>query len=255
MVILGKQIYGSGNSVDVDILYVVDKLPETIKECKDFCDEYKKENENLNIGVITNGVLSECFKGTIDELNNSIYHTYNLHSQDDRLMVERTVERDVFLKIIRAIRSILSHFSRSQLRPTIKKALKGSWEDRLSALRDIANEDSFDFDSLNNNMTKYDILKLVAFQIGQTKALIAGKELYTKDDVANRYPTLKSYLERTDGSWFTIKKELSYFVDLLSHFRVCPKSVVESETNVGFMTDASHYIVYDLITEKKIYEN
>lgn len=33
MVILGKQIYGSGNSVDVDILYVVDKLTDTIKDC------------------------------------------------------------------------------------------------------------------------------------------------------------------------------------------------------------------------------
>lgn len=255
MVILGKQIYGSGNSVDVDILYVVDKLPETIKECKDFCNEYKNENENLNIGVITNGVLSECFKGTTDELNNSIYHTYNLHRQDDRLMIERTVERDVFLKIIRAVRSILSHFSRSQLRTTIKNALKSSWEDRMVALRDIANEDSFDFDSLNNNMTKYDILKLVAFQIGQTKALIDGNELYTKDEVSNKYPQLKSYMERTDDSWFTIKKELGDFVDLLSHFMVCPKNIVESKTNVGFIIDSSHYIVYNLLTEKKIYEN
>lgn len=255
MVILGKQIYGSGNSVDVDILYIVDKLPETIKECKDFCNEYKNENENLNIGVITNGVLSECFKGTIDELNNSIYHTYNLHRQDDSLMIERTVERDVFLKIIRAVRSILSHFSRSQLRTTIKNALKGSWEDRMVALIDIANEDSFDFDSLNNNMTKYDILKLVAFQIGQTKALISGKELYTKDEVSNRYPHLKGYLERTDCSWFSIKKELADFVDLLSHFKVCPKNIVESKTNVGFIIDSSHYIVYNLLTEKKIYEN
>ena len=37
MVEIEKYIYGSANSLDVDIVYIVDKLPETIEECKKFC--------------------------------------------------------------------------------------------------------------------------------------------------------------------------------------------------------------------------
>ena len=47
MEILGRYIYGSANSLDTDMVYLVDQLPESIAECKKFCDEHKKDNDKM----------------------------------------------------------------------------------------------------------------------------------------------------------------------------------------------------------------
>ena len=192
MRIIAKYIYGSKDSLDIDSLYVVDKLPDTIAECKDFCLIHKGENENPNLATIENGIINKCFKGTIDELNNAVHHTYKLHNQDYPLLIERTVSRDIYLKVIRAIRVILSHFSKSILRKEIKLALKGNIDDRMNALKSISelNNNEIDFDTLNPNMSGRDVKKLVAFQIGQTTALLKGEELFTKKEVSEYYPVL-----------------------------------------------------------------
>ena len=43
-------------------------------------------------------------------------------------------------------------------------------------------------------------MKTYAFQIGQTLALMNGKEYYTKKDIGIEYPELKPFLQRENDS-------------------------------------------------------
>lgn len=187
-----RYIHGSKNSVDTDVHYVFEEMP-SLQECKSFCSA--DPNENRNIIVINDGIVTECYKGTPDEVNNALLETYGLHEQEHKLLVTRKVERNVPLKMVRAVRIILSHLSRSQYRKEVKEALKGGWNDRLKCLVKILLKD-IDFDSLNKNMSAEDIKKVIAFQVGQTISLMNEEELYDKDDIAEKYPTLECYLHR-----------------------------------------------------------
>ena len=54
-----------------------------------------------------------------------------------------------------------------------------------------------DFNTLNNNMTAEDIAKTIAFQIGQMFALLTENiELYTKDEISEKYPELECFMNR-----------------------------------------------------------
>ena len=97
MEIIAKYIYGSADSIDEDSLYIVDQLPETIAECKEFCLSNKGDNENPNLATIENGIINTCFKGTVDELNNAVYKTYSLHEQNYPLIIEHTIRQAVAL--------------------------------------------------------------------------------------------------------------------------------------------------------------
>ena len=116
MNIIGNYIYGSEDSTDVDIAYIVDELP-SLQECKKFCSADK--NENRNLITINNGIITNCYKGTVDELNNAILDTYKLHEQNTELLINRKVGRDIPLKLIRAIRAMLSIQKRNKI--SIKK--------------------------------------------------------------------------------------------------------------------------------------
>ena len=193
MKIIGLYTHGSADSVDNDVVYVLEEIPE-FNKCKMFCASLYG---NPNLIHIKDGVVDWCYKGSADEVNNALYHTIPLHLENKDNPIKRTVERDVCLKVIRATRGIISHLSRSQYRETIKSALRGSLEERLEAIKMIAdNMENIDFDSLNHNMSGADILKLIAFQIGQTLSLIDGIELYTKVDIANYLPVLGGFLYR-----------------------------------------------------------
>lgn len=245
MVEMEKYIYGSANSLDVDIVYIVDKLPETIEECKKFCLSKKYDNENVNIATMKDGVINSVFKGTPDELNNAVFTTYNLHKQTSPLKIERMVERDVYLKSIRAVRSILSHFSRSCFREYVKSALRSDWNTRLYTLSILSDTDKeIDFNTLNNNMSDVDVMKLIAFQIGQTTALLDGVELFTKDDVGERYPELAPFLKRESTNWKILQKELSKFTSRM--YDITRDELISGKPIVSF-----NGVLYDLQTEKR----
>lgn len=191
-----RYIHGSEDSTDVDIHYVFDKLPD-LTECKRFCSEDK--NENRNIIVINDGIVTECYKGTTDEVNNGLFHTYQFHNQEYPLLINRTIPRIKPLKYVRAVRGILSHLSKSQYRKEIKNALKSDWITRLYTLSCI-DLSTIVFNSLQNNMSGSDILKLIAFQIGQCLGLYYNDgEFYTKSEIANEYYDLKKFLYRKDN--------------------------------------------------------
>lgn len=250
MNIVGSYIYGSEDSTDVDIAYIVDELP-SLQECKKFCSSDK--NENRNLITIDNGIITKCYKGTIDELNNAILDTYNLHKQTTELLINRKVNRDIPLKLIRSIRAMLSHLSRSQYRKEIKLALRSNWTTRLETLDNIRLE-TIDFDNLNNNMSKEDILKIFAFQIGQCRPLIlANKEYYTKSEIMNdsTYNSmLKIYLKRMP---YANVNDLDYLMHVLIYNirHYFPYDDIDDNT-VQFFKHDNFTKIYDLKHEHQI---
>lgn len=235
-----KYIHGSEDSTDVDVFYAFNELPSK-EECKKFCSA--DPTENRNIIVVKNGIVSACYKGTADECNNSLLRTYELHNQEFPLIIEHPVKRDITAKVVRAIRIILSNISRSHYRVQIKKALISPFVDRINVLKNI-DCSTIDFSTLRHSMTREDILKVMAFQIGQTLALIKGKELYTKSEVAKMYPSLKQFLYRDKNSNLNdLNKALNEFLDC----------VVMTITYDGYnVSDGA--TAYNIMTEEKIYE-
>lgn len=175
---------GSEDSRDIDNLYLFSSMP-SLQECKEFCD---KKKDNRNIAVVENGVVRECYKGTPDELNNSLFYTYSLHKQDFENPISRPVNRIVPLKVFRALRVVLSHLTETFLREKIKFALRSrDFEQRRKSLEEV------DFIELDLSR---DYLKTIAFQLSQANALISGKELYTKTELRQRFPELEQLLSR-----------------------------------------------------------
>ena len=206
-----RYVHGSEDSLDLDVYYVFDKLP-SFKECQDFCSN---KEENRNIIVIKDGIVTDCFKGTVDEINNGLLQTYHLHPQEFDNIVERKLERDVLLKIIRVVRCLLSHCSRTQYRTDVKKTLKSnSWKERLDTLSNIKFSNINDF---GKSGTKKNIYKVIAFQIGQGLGLLEGEEYYTKSSIALKYKDLKPFLYREDDVNLTIiDKYINLFLNSIS---------------------------------------
>lgn len=209
-----RYIHGSEDSLDLDVYYVFDTLPE-FNECRRFCSENKEENRNII--VINDGIVTDCFIGTIDEINNGLIDTYYLHEQEHPLLITRRVERDVILKALRATRGILSLISRTQYRSQIKASLYANWEDRLRCLRSI-DFTEIDFSLLDKQYDGTHIKKVIAFQIGQMLGLLDGVELYTKSAIAKQYPELKEFLYREESDVLLINKYVKILVERLEKF-------------------------------------
>jgi hypothetical protein len=164
--------------------------------------------------VIEDGVVTDCFIGVVDEVNNGLYLTYNLHEQSYPLLVTRLVERDVMLKQLRVTRGILSLLSRTYYRTEIKEALRTGWSSRLNCLSSF-DLNTIDFTNLGKAYNGRDILKVIAFQIGQGLGLLDGVELYTKSAVSEHYPLLSDYLYRKSVSQVDLQNMLVTYLGRL----------------------------------------
>ena len=209
-------IFGSKSSNDYDVAVVVDLIPET-KLAHDLCKYFNElisislsdKKMNCNLVVVKNGILTDCFKGTVDELNNAILDTYDLHQQQFSCLVNKRLKRDLELKISRCLRGLLTMYSRTHLRPEIKLAIRSNIADQLIVLNKI------DFENLVPNGKKdslEDIYKMFAFQFGQTFGLFEGEEHYTKESIAAAYPNLSPFLFRESGASTNIFKMYSYML-------------------------------------------
>jgi hypothetical protein len=132
--------------------------------------------ENRNLVVLRDGHFVESYKGLPDECHNALWATYPLHPQSEPQPLAGPVIRNVPLKVVRAVRSVLSQLTRTHYREQLKAALasNNSYQ-RTECLAAI------DFDSVE--LTP-DTGKLLAFQLAQTIALIDGRELYTKGELS-----------------------------------------------------------------------
>ncbi len=201
--------HGSENSLDKDV-YVVIPQSLPMKEAKKLCDSFKEINANLI--TIENGKVNWVYKGTVDECNNSILATYNLHKQDVDCPVTQKAERAYAQKMLRTIRGLLSYVSRTELRETIKAALVTSnLDEKVAALKQINLNEIADF----GKSPVIETYKFYAFQMGQTLALLEDNiELFTKNSVAQYYPELSDYLARKEAS----PEKLQQFLERLTSF-------------------------------------
>lgn len=197
------QIFGSPTSQDYDIIVFVKAIP-TIqickKQCKDSAEQlivkYGDKPLNVNIAVVTDGIITDCFKGMSDELNNSLFQTYGFHQQAFPNHIRRLMKRNVEPKILRSTRIILSYLSRTPYRTAIKMALKGDLKAKLEVLKTIDFEQNIVFEK----GIIVDIYKSIAFQAGQTLALLHGVECFSKQAVIEFMTTqgldFSPYLQR-----------------------------------------------------------
>ena len=200
------QIFGSENSLDYDVMVFVDQIPEIIDHshtlCKIFNSELSKilkdKPLNCNLAVVEEGFITNVFKGTPDEVNNALFYTYDFHTQYHPLLIKEPVIREYDMKILRAYRNILSFFSRSHLRKTIKTALRGDLRDKIPVMKMIDFEVIKKFPGKKESIK--DIYKVMAFQFGQLFSLVDGfeKDSYTKNGVIKNYPDLAPMLRREE---------------------------------------------------------
>lgn len=211
-------LFGSENSLDYDILVLVQNIPyiSTAKEwCQDYKDKfakiYKDKLININLGVLEQGRVVRVFKGTPDEVNNSIYLTYQFHQQQYPLEITGLTERILPLKLARVARIILTFLSRVE-RNIVKKGLHGNMQDKLAALSAI------DFAKLKDlgdkKCTIVEFAKTCAFQFGQAIALFSEKQLYTKNEIKKEYADLANYLDRIPVSLEIIEEYKQKFIDI-----------------------------------------
>ena len=213
-------IFGSHDSIDLDVMVLVDQLPISKIECAKLCEFYDSEFSkiypnkkiNSNICVIQDGIVIDCYKGDQDETNNMLIYTYHLHKQEFSPIVHRVVERDIELKIHRVYRTVLSFLSRHEdLRESIKFALRSSFKERYKVHCELIDFNHYIGLNLKNKFSTIEYFKTVAFQYGQLLGLFEKVELYTKKDIAENYPNLRSYLyrENSDGNNLNFYKNIT----------------------------------------------
>lgn len=233
-------LFGSEDSTDYDVLVEVDSIPQDIDKAHNICKYYndilsKKLSDkelNCNLGVFENGRLINVFKGTVDELNNVLFYTYDNHKQFFPNPISTIVERDIDEKILRVARFIITFYSRTELRPQIKTALRGDLKQKLDVLKKI---DFLTMTSFTGKKEKTeDIYKVLAFQFGQVFSLIDGYESdsYTKNGIIKNYKDLSNLLKRGKVS----TKDLEILNKYLKRYI----SLIEDKIESGIKLKESH---------------
>ena len=129
-----------------------------------------------------------------------MFLTYELHSQHYGNYIERLVQRDIDLKLIRFTRFILTFHSRGIYREEIKIALRsGNIETRLKVFKKIKISEITEEQLLKKKVTRKDYLKTCAFQFGQVLGLLYDKEFYTKESISKKYKNLSDFLFRKES--------------------------------------------------------
>jgi hypothetical protein len=187
-------IHGSHDSSDIDRLYLFpDKLP-THKECLQFVQSSGTEDRNLFVVDYVQdkkGYVKDAFKGLTDEVNNAFLTTYSLHKQEHECPILGKINRVVPLKVCFTLLNLLIRTRHCPLfRDNVTKALRAfDFETRRQVVSQI------DFTKIDAHLTDDDV-KYCAFRLGQTLALIEGKEVYTKETVVSTYPKLRPHIYR-----------------------------------------------------------
>lgn len=219
-------IFGSENSQDYDVIVSVDSIPQNIDEAHNICKYWNDKLSkiltnkplNCNLGIFKNGILVDCFKGTVDELINCIYYTYDNHKQYYPNPITKPIIRDINEKILRVARFLITFYSRTNLRPQIKAALRGDLKLKLDVLKQIDFTKMMDFPGKKEKVE--DIYKVIAFQFGQVFSLIDNHEpdSYTKNGIIKNYPDLKNIINRgsiSNSDLETLNSYLHRFTQLI----------------------------------------
>lgn len=211
MNILARYIHGSEDSTDLDVIYITDRIPD-MKDCPLFCNSDPAENRN--IAVIENGVISWCYKGFTDEVNNSLLATYPLHMQEHKLLIDRAVPRDLTLKLLSVLRKIIMDLRHTALRKEAHSVLHtGGYNERMRLLRST---DLRQLEWAVPAREQLDRRKGMAYQLGLAVSLNDSVELYTKKDIAGYIPSLRPYLYRELCAMNDLEDIKNRFADIIS---------------------------------------
>lgn len=224
-------IFGSKSSIDYDVLLIVDEL-KTIDENHKLIKEWNKKLEkqfveaglehkkvNCNLGICNNGQIIAVFKGTYDEVNNSVYWTYSRHKQFFALNIRAPYNRcnsDYFkhLKLKRCYRFLLSFYSRvPELREDIKLALKGDFIKRHEVLSKIRFSTHIEFPKKKEKIE--DIYKVIAFQLAQTIGIFNGIEIYSKEGALSFFCEIENAILRKPFTKYDLKSLDILLIQLL----------------------------------------
>eukprot|EP01124_Arcella_intermedia_P013886 TRINITY_DN20264_c0_g1_i1.p1 TRINITY_DN20264_c0_g1~~TRINITY_DN20264_c0_g1_i1.p1 ORF type:complete len:571 (-),score=143.74 TRINITY_DN20264_c0_g1_i1:18-1493(-) len=223
--------HGSADSVDEDKLYVFESMPKP-KECRQFLSGV---TEDRNIIVLKNGFVSACYKGFPDEIQNALIETYSLHPQDYPLPLTNRMTRIVISKLVTALYGILIRLVNCNYKDAIKAALKsGHFGHRKKVVL------SMDFTTILDLRT--DDYKFVAFQFGQTLALIDGIEIYTKKKMVEQYPTLEPFIYRNRELILQNLKILNNYRDMIAD-RISSLQFKQKQDLCIFYSDTSLSVV------------
>ena len=235
--------HGSENSLDHDV-YVLCPHPLQAKDAKPFNDYFTQKGMNANPICVENNKVVWNLKGTNDEVHNSIYYTYELHQQSIEKPILSPTERIHGLKALRTIRGLLSTCSRTQYRDIIKPALS---QTNLSKKIEVLQ--SIDFTQIND-FGKSSIVetgKFFAFQIGQTLSLLSDNEdLFTKNGVAKKYPSLAQLIERNPNT------DLSPLIQLYNQQIEIYQNQLESKDGIAYYNNQFNNCIekIEIIKEK-----
>ena len=222
------QRFGSEDSQDVDCLVFVGEIPLRTAEfhhlCRDFqvqlSELYPNDVINVNIAVMESGRLTKVFKGCLDETNNALYLTYKLHPQCFENQITHLIPRNIEHKLHRASRIILSYLSRTNAREIVKAALNSTIFEKIDALNKI-DLLSLDFSQVAKKQNLEDVYKSIAFQFGQSLALMEGVEIYTKKELITFYPELEPFINRIEEANLSI---------LSSYYLIFAQKLIELKT-------------------------
>ena len=214
------QIFGSKSSEDFDVCFFVDSLDDT-KRNHEMVTIYKEQTVfntskpvNANLAIVQNGIITENFKGSADELNNALFTTYNLHNQVYKNHIERLVSRNLESRIVRCARTLVGNFTRTDLRISAKAALRADVATQLEFLDAIQLKKYTDFGKHGSVIETY---KTLAFQLGMTIALLNDKEVYTKEAIIEIFPELENYLMRKEQNSEALQKHLKLFIMMVKN--------------------------------------
>lgn len=243
MNILYEIRHGSKESIDEDVYVVCDKIPT-----KEEYSEFKKNTtKDCNFITIENGIVTNCFKGLTDEINNSIFYTFDNHTQTCINPIKTPMKRDVFPKVVMVVRELLAYASRTQYRGEIKRVLKSSkLSDRIGVLREIELNKISSFEKMPN----FHAYKFYAQQIGLLEAMLCGwPEIFDKSEYGVEYKPFLYRENTTDEQLSKLSHKLTMLVDNISSFYMY--RVLNENDNIITLKDGRHFdIKYERYIEE-----
>ena len=223
--------HGSPDSTDRDVVYVAAYLPPA-RDCHAFCDLGLAVGEDRNVVVVRDGVVVASFKGAPDEVNNAILATIGLHDENDGRPppVERAVDRDVVGKAMSVLTGVIGRVAHHTAKKGVRAALKRALASHALAPR-VQAMAGLEFGSGANHRLGPDVLKAIAFQLGQARALMDGVEVYSKGGVRDLYPAIAPLIDRQpvddDGP------ELAALSDFCRAFAACFDGVTTTKVTTA----------------------
>jgi len=196
--------YGSDDSIDTDVFIEVNEIPTNIETAIQYMKQLKKDfnvDWNMNMLVIEDGVVIDNIpsKGSKYSLNNSLYYTYDNHTQVYDNPIKKLLKPNTLLNVYKCVRNILTQCTRvnKEYRSFIKP-LKGihPWKNKLISFEKL------DFTKIETFNQPYqsdvDTWKSLVFYLGQSLSLLDGVEIYTKKDLLKYHPYFEYFILRKE---------------------------------------------------------